>query len=415
MFRHSLSEAAALAPCRSRHCFRRTSLSAPLRTLTTAKQHDRHSRLDAGVAPPSTILNGSAEETPAKEDHQRVSDPVRSRSFLLDAPRKPPSKRSSPSRDLPGNAIAFEQQIANNPYASILATPLRQCLYTRKSLPSAFMTKLIQAAADSPRERSWIVPEQIIPRSLSPHSSRGTQDRHGMGKWVFSGFKVMESMVKEGKYKIIASSAYMRPDIMQLVYAQWTIRVAHEFHSLSKLSPRRRMPMVKLTPAAEPRTHTGASQDATETVLLNAPTHRPPLCVLFFQNGLLPFKHADGDPVPLDPTLKVDIDITHPDLPSFESYREHGPKTVTVCGGKKATATVPLYDMNQLFRNHPEGLLAIQHACSGRPLDLHSPGQDPHTQWVGIVESSWGLPIATGLWKLSSLLPKPDTTPSPVK
>lgn len=60
------------------------------------------------------------------------------------------------------------------------------------------MTKFIQAAEDSPKGRSWIVPEQIIPKSLLTHASRRTQDRHGMGKWVFSGSKVLESMVREG-------------------------------------------------------------------------------------------------------------------------------------------------------------------------------------------------------------------------
>ncbi len=208
---------------------------------------------------------------------------------------------------------------------------------------------------------------------------------------------------------MISPSAFMRPDIAQLVYAQWTIRVSHEFCNLSKLSPRRRMPVVKLTPAVEPESHTGASQDTPDTILLDVPTHRPPLCVLFFRNGLMPLKQNDVDLKPIGSTLNVDIDITGPDLPSFENHREHGVKTVQVRRGKKAVATLPMYDMSQLFSNHPQGLLAIQRACSSRPLDLHAPGQDPQTQWVGIVESSLSLPIATGLWKLASLLPKPDT------
>ncbi|CAO3568576.1 unnamed protein product [Mortierella alpina] len=406
MPRLSLSGTAARATGHSRHSSQRTSFSAALRTLTTAQQHGLPSRQSTTVKPPATTVVGSANETP-----------TRTRSFLLDTPRRPPSKRASSSRNLPGNATAFEQQIANNPYASILATPLRQCLYTRKSLPNAFMTKFIQAAADSPGDRSWIVPEQIVPKSLAAHASRRTPDRHGMGKWVFSGSKVMEAMVKEGKYKIIASSAYMRPDIARLVYAQWTIRVAHEFQNLTKLPRRRRMPLVKLTPATGPETLTDASRDAAEPLLLDVPTHRPPLCVLYFQGGVLPSQHADGSSTPLEPTLHVDVDvdISRPDLPSFESYREHGLKTVTVRNGKKTTATVPMYDMNRLFSNHPKGLQAIRRACSSRPLDMHAPGQDPQTQWVGIAESSWTLPIATGLWKLSSLLPKPTSTPSPVK
>ncbi|TGO81507.1 hypothetical protein BPOR_1125g00020 [Botrytis porri] len=61
---------------------------------------------------------------------------------------------------------AFQEQLAKNPYALALATPVRQCTATQLSLPSFFLqdfTIMAHPTTSAP----W-----HVPRSLSPHSSK---------------------------------------------------------------------------------------------------------------------------------------------------------------------------------------------------------------------------------------------------
>ncbi|KAF9376704.1 hypothetical protein CPB97_010648 [Podila verticillata] len=161
------------------------------------------------------------------------SDPPKSayaRSFLFDEPHRPRSKRQLSDKDGPlKDRTKFERDLASNQFAAILASPIRQCFFTRKSLPSAFLTKLIQAAPSESFDRPWIVPEGIIPAGAS---TLGEPRRFGFGKWIFSNSKIIGAMVKEGKYKMINAAAFIRPDLPQLIYAQMTYRVATGFQNL---------------------------------------------------------------------------------------------------------------------------------------------------------------------------------------
>ncbi|KAF9921725.1 hypothetical protein FBU30_008212 [Linnemannia zychae] len=139
------------------------------------------------------------------------------RSFILDRPTKPPLKRVSPSKQKSITPSTYEKKIASNPYA--------------------FLTKIIQAAG--PNDTPWIVPERILPHAItkiSTSESNQEQLRNGPGKWVRTTFDVIDSVVKEGRYKIITTSGFMRTDMSKLIYAQWSIRVAHEFRELFKAS-----------------------------------------------------------------------------------------------------------------------------------------------------------------------------------
>lgn len=120
---------------------------------------------------------------PRKPRIQDLSNDMPPRSFLLDLPAKPKSKRLTPSQRNPEPLSSFEKKIANNPYgmpllyamfweaimaranqepffhcrscpltshlpllpmsnlAAILATPVRQCLYTRLLLPSGTVSE----------------------------------------------------------------------------------------------------------------------------------------------------------------------------------------------------------------------------------------------------------------------------------
>ncbi|KAF9915310.1 hypothetical protein BX616_006451, partial [Lobosporangium transversale] len=64
---------------------------------------------------------------------------------------------------------------------------------------------LIQAAPDSQEDgvRTWIVPERIIPTEIQKDPASGASfGRAGIGKWIYSAWRIMENMVKE---EILAS------------------------------------------------------------------------------------------------------------------------------------------------------------------------------------------------------------------
>ncbi|KAF8933660.1 hypothetical protein BGZ58_006200 [Dissophora ornata] len=280
----------------------------------------------------------------------------------------------SRSTVLPAKATAFERRMANNPYA--------------------FLTRLIQAAPESPEVQAWIVPEGIIPHKIST-SSTPDQDsnRSGMGKWVYSGSNIMESMVKEGKYKMMNSSAYARPDMAQLVYAQWTIRLAHDILELLKTA---RVPPPLVTLTKEPSKYADDSRQ-----LFQSPQSKGLQCVLYFKHT------SDTNPRPNDdrsleqcPTF----DISQPSLPTLMS-RSLVLQEVTIHGKKGGPSAVPLYDMEQLFHNHPNGYKAILHACH-KQLPTAKDQASDNLGWVGLVESQSSVPVAVGLWKLASMLPK---------
>ncbi|KAF9203263.1 hypothetical protein BGZ49_006606 [Haplosporangium sp. Z 27] len=274
------------------------AVKAGLQSRTKWRQFHNHATLTMEQGSSSTPAKSANLKVPSsgkKLKNESSEEPMRKRSFLLDPPSKPVRKRMSPSRTLPPNASTFERNIANNTYA--------------------FLTKLIQAAPESPGERAWIVPEKIIPEKLLKTSSKQDSSRFGVGKWVFSGSRVLGSMVKEGKYKAINSAAYIRQDMAQLVYAQWTIRVAYDAILCGQGS--KQSQIVALT-----NSHPGLENSdnipddiAIYETLDNKRIH----CVLFFDNSdkaaecTEDSKSPDAETIP--PVQPKPIDITQPKLP----------------------------------------------------------------------------------------------------
>ncbi|KAF9135405.1 hypothetical protein BGW39_003202 [Mortierella sp. 14UC] len=367
------------------------------------------------------------------------------RSFLLDPPTKPASKRAIPSLQEPANLTPFEKKIAANPYA----TPVRQCLYTRLILPNAFLTKFIQAAG--PDDRPWIVPERILPHVITRKPKRDLSHddpRNGFGKWMATTSAVIDSAIKEGRYRMINPAGFMRQDMTKLVYAQWSIRVAHEFRILpgtsyseanKKESSLRHPRFISLdgSKARPPGTkkssggstkHGSVKENESEaesgSVLGFRSAQNVELpCVMYFDKGLQQASgtsRKDGDTVDMDevqeqPTLGSvtvpagsplkDIDITKPRLPVFAKdrlpLREH--MEILQSNGRKFKT--PVYDMERLFAHHPQGLEVIKAAC----LDLLPRGQRPSDDqdsvpvWVGVRGSKTTIPVCIGLWKMASM------------
>ncbi|KAF9094594.1 hypothetical protein BGX29_009438 [Mortierella sp. GBA35] len=360
------------------------------------------------------------------------------RSFLLDPPKKPTLKRVPLSECDDVALTPFERKIAANPYASILATPVRQCLYTRLLLPNAFLTKFIQAAG--PDDRPWIVPERILPYAITKKpTSHSYQDdpRKGLGKWVTSTSAIIDGVVKEGRYKFINPAAFMRPDMSKLVYAQWSIRVAHQFRVLfresltkpSKKRPSLRHPRLTLLDGSKTRppgtkTRSGALEEGLGSTLGFRSAQNVELpCVLYFGKGLhLAFtadkqhqaaaEHTSKDQ---DRDLKeqalatsgapsTDIDITKPSLPTFS--KDNGPthERLEILQSNGRRFMSPVYDMERLFEHHPQGLDVIKKTCLDLLPNAQIPSQlDSGSIWMGVRGSRETIPIAVGLWKMASL------------
>ncbi|KAG0234909.1 hypothetical protein BGX31_004418 [Mortierella sp. GBA43] len=378
----------------------------------TVRQEARSHPSRIGLNPTGLVQElGTARRKYARRAARHVTDPdtlpgtsspqPRKRSFLLDPYSKPPSLRASPSRELPEDVAPFERRLASNPYASILATPVRQCLYTRKSLPNAFLTKLIQAASDVPKERPWIVTEGILPHQITrEHAS----NRYGTGRWVYSGPNIMERMIKDGKYKMISSSAQIRPNLAQLVYAQWTIRVASDIVDLC-MPTSGPSPVILLENEAAAKVE-GSNAETKDTCLTWSGNSTDKLqCVLYFGPPRSDIDSADGNLQNQEDEAL--IDITQPNLPTLMD-RSRVLKTATINGVEKNTVTVPMYAMEHLFHNHSNGLRAIQLACTRRLLHAMSNDQtvNQNSRWIGLVESPASVAAAMGLWKLAAMLPK---------
>ncbi|KAG0067541.1 hypothetical protein BGZ89_005953 [Linnemannia elongata] len=368
------------------------------------------------------------------------------RSFLLDLPTRPTPKRLSPAEREHETLTSFEKKIANNPYAAILATPVRQCLYTRLILPSAFLTKFIQAAG--PDDRPWIVPERILPHAITrkPTPSAYHDDpRNGFGKWMITTSAVIDNVIREGRYKMINTAAFMRQDMSKLVYAQWSIRVAHEFRVLYKTSftketkkqPTLRRPRFILLdgthahpPGTRRKIDTIGSNGLVEglgPILGFRSAQRIDVpCVLYFGKGLQLksgmgaskdavalskeiTKNKDRDrSVPRrtsESGLLEEIDITKPNLPTLAKDRQSTHEQMEIWQSTGRRFKSPVYDMERLFEHHPQGLDVIKQKCLELMPNAQVPSSDEEVApvWLGVRGSRETIPICIGLWKIAYL------------
>lgn len=277
----------------------------------------------------------------------------------------------------------------------------------------AFMTKLIQAAPSESLDRSWIVPEGIIPIGASTITKGPRQS--GVGKWIFSDSKIINAMVKEGsphfsiswlllqiiffgeltggvnlfvgKYKMINTTAFIRPDLPQLIYAQMTYRVATGFQNLKR-------------------------QASHSMVQLHLSDNRPFDCNATLRYRLqcvLYFPRIDQSKVPESSSLadtKPDtLNEQLPQLPSVLVARaaavDEIKLSITTRDLDKELITVPRYNMAILFANYSQGLATIRQECQRANVEL----DDLQDHWIGLYESKSTIPLAIDLWKLCQMLP----------
>ncbi|KAF9904316.1 hypothetical protein EC991_002822 [Linnemannia zychae] len=250
------------------------------------------------------------------------------------------------------------------------------------------------------------------------------------------------------RYRVINPAGFMRQDMTSLVYAQWSIRITHEFRTLpgtlfseaNKKIPSLRHPLFialdgsQAHPPGTKRSsgaiirHGSTKEDKSEvesrSVLGFRSAQNVELpCVLYFGKGLqlahgaikkdaetldesVAHGHStvDSTPVPEGSSWK-DIDITKPELPVLAKdrlpFREQ--MEISQSNGRKFTS--PVYDIERLFAHHPQGLEVIKSSC----LDLLPRGQRPSDDhdsvpmWVGIRGSKATIPVCVGLWKLASM------------
>ncbi|KAF8934212.1 hypothetical protein BGZ47_010452 [Haplosporangium gracile] len=309
----------------------------------------------------------------------------------------------------------------------------------------SFLTKFIQAAG--PDDKPWIVPERILPHAITkkPTPSAYHDDpRNGFGKWMATTSAVIDNVIKEGRYKMINTAAFMRQDMSELVYAQWSIRVAHEFRVLYKESftketkkqPTLRRPrfIVMDGSHAHPpggkktgdNSGTSGAMEGLAPILGFRSAQRIEVpCVLYFGKGLqltsgVTSKNASEVSKETkksnDRNLSVsrqtpatglleDLDITKPNLPVFVMDRHPTHEQMDIWQSSGRWFKSPVYDMERLFEHHPQGLEVIKQKC----LELLPTAQVPTSDmnaapmWLGVRGSRMTIPICIGLWKMASI------------
>ncbi|CAG8683209.1 6654_t:CDS:2 [Dentiscutata erythropus] len=98
----------------------------------------------------------------------------------------------------------LEQDVIMNPYAAIIASPIRRCFYHERWFPNAY---------DEKTKSTWLVPD---------FEEYGGIKRPGKGRWLKLNSTVIQKATKEGKYKYIDPRAFWRPDMHEHV---WNILV----------------------------------------------------------------------------------------------------------------------------------------------------------------------------------------------
>lgn len=103
--------------------------------------------------------------------------------------------------------------------------------------------------------------------------------------------------------------------------------------------------------------------------------------------------------------LLEEIDITKPNLPTLAKDRQSTHEQMEIWQSSGRRFKSPVYDMEQLFEHHPQGLDVIKQKC----LELMPNAQVPSVDeievpmWLGVRGSRETIPICIGLWKMTSL------------
>ncbi|KAI8056788.1 hypothetical protein BDF22DRAFT_667937 [Syncephalis plumigaleata] len=106
----------------------------------------------------------------------------------------------------PSSLTTTEQQIAVDPLVSLLKSPLRLCMFSRRIQPSGFMIRFIHVR-DNDRDQTWLVPDGI----------GGQPRRGGIGHWVSARRTVMNMLNEKYVQARITGNGFIRPDMADFI------------------------------------------------------------------------------------------------------------------------------------------------------------------------------------------------------
>lgn len=101
----------------------------------------------------------------------------------------------------------YEQRVLSNPFAMMLASPVRRDIHSERMIPNALMIRFIRAF-DNESKRTWIVPDKV---------SRFTNKRTGIARWIRAEARVIQHMGTSGRYRLIDNKGFWRPDMAEHV------------------------------------------------------------------------------------------------------------------------------------------------------------------------------------------------------
>ncbi|KAG0223860.1 hypothetical protein BGW42_005504 [Actinomortierella wolfii] len=277
--------------------------------------------------------------------------------------------------------------------------------------PKATGTKKVRKGSqNNPEASSWIVPDRILPRSLLPEET--PEKRHGLGKWVISRPAVIQAMIREGKFKVIHPTAYIRPDILQVMYAQFTMAAVSSIQErlaqyrqmflLPNLAGRKstentnashgrseamqKIPLVCLDQVRQAnfKTDDTGSSAALEKREADVSLHLTPIneassklrdqihCVLRFDNVsvedlLAALEKQPYGSLPLHKLSLADIALPPSTLTSNLVLENVTISTSNSLDGehRRSSISVPCFNMHELFGHHcRRGYEIILHACT---------------------------------------------------
>ncbi|KAG0639216.1 hypothetical protein HOY80DRAFT_1001152 [Tuber brumale] len=174
----------------SRHSWLRTSSFGSLPYLIIRATSSSSSKA-------STPSNGKKTYTPRNLPLSPIEDPKKYVKYSKAHPKAGQPLKNAPLPD-------SELRLTKNPYAHMLAQPVRQEVEFHRRVPRAFLIRFKQLVHPETRE-TWIVPDGL----------RQTDDQRGRvrkGKWVMGNINMMHSLKKKNAKKLIGDEKSVFPE-----------------------------------------------------------------------------------------------------------------------------------------------------------------------------------------------------------
>ncbi|QSZ34718.1 hypothetical protein DSL72_007573 [Monilinia vaccinii-corymbosi] len=137
---------------------------------------------------PGQGIRSMREVKPRELPLSPLMDPV-----FLEARNRYSAPKPKPSKE----RTDFQKQLAKNPYALALATPVRQCSATLLSLPSFFLQDFSIMAHPTTSD-PWHVPRSLSPRLKSPDKDSSHNPSLGATTYVGLRQSLLQSFLKKG-------------------------------------------------------------------------------------------------------------------------------------------------------------------------------------------------------------------------